>query len=439
MRYLISFILLFAILENVLSDDSLKKRIIRTLLKIKEIKQRHDMQRKLQSTDQTPESEEPEVVPATIPDLPYNDTGNDNPEDSNPLGNDTIVSPDKPFSTAEKTDNKIAKIQLVVFHGYHVQPSQPSTTEEKVFVIRFNSYILIISIPIPEKVVYRLRIKHNNKLRNLQEEGDESVKTECTISDSDKHMIGKTFPDGVTPDYVCEAKAQKDPSKAQVAVNTDVDMAYSTPEGKLEQLSFDEINFSGNSSEEATNLQQSTDSVPRLAMLRDGEIDDSDKHTLRIIGKPHSDGVFSQNEDVVMNFDNLNRNGNDTLEPYECKINQTTPNFILNCDTSEHSIKTSPHALHLSTGTKDINQNQKKVLQIFMKEMNSTQEVSFYTTSNNRYIKTSSGLSGGAIAGIVIACVVVLVAASIAAIMLRKPSAPIDNSTVVGLKSTDNL
>ena len=35
--------------------------------------------------------------------------------------------------------------------------------------------------------------------------------------------------------------------------------------------------------------------------------------------------------------------------------------------------------------------------------------------------------------------VVVLVAASIAAIMLRKPSPPIDNSTVVGLKSTDNL
>ena len=438
MRYLISFILLFAILENVLSDDSLKKRIIRTLLKIKEIKQRHDMQRKLQSTDQTPESEEPEVIPATIPDLPYNDTGNDNPEDSNPLGNDTIVSPDKPFSTAEKTDNKIAKIQLVVFHGYHVQESQPSTTEKKVYFIRFNSYILIISIPIPEKVVYRLRIKHNNRLRNLQEEGDESVKAECTISDRDKHMIGKTFPDGVIPDYVCEAKAQKDPTNAQVAINTDVDMVYSTPEGNLEQLSFDEINFSGNSSEEATNLQQSTDSVPRLAMLRDGEIDDSDKHTLRIIGKPHSDGVFSQNEDVVMNFDNLNRNGNDTLEPYECIINNTSP-FTLNCDTSKHSIKTSPHALHLSTGTKDINQNQKKVLQIFMKEMNSTQEVSFYSSSNNRYIKTSSGLSGGAIAGIVIACVVVLVAASIAAIMLRKPSAPIDNSTVVGLKSTDNL
>ena len=59
--------------------------------------------------------------------------------------------------------------------------------------------------------------------------------------------------------------------------------------------------------------------------------------------------------------------------------------------------------------------------------------------SNTYYSKSSSGLSGGAIAGIVIACVVVLAAASIAAIMLRKPAPPIDNTTVVGLKTVDNI
>ena len=58
--------------------------------------------------------------------------------------------------------------------------------------------------------------------------------------------------------------------------------------------------------------------------------------------------------------------------------------------------------------------------------------------SNPTYKKSSSGLSGGAIAGIVIACVVVLVAAAIAAIMLRKPSPPVDNTTVAELK-TDNI
>ena len=50
------------------------------------------------------------------------------------------------------------------------------------------------------------------------------------------------------------------------------------------------------------------------------------------------------------------------------------------------------------------------------------------------YRKSSSGLSGGAIAGIVIACVAVLIAAAVAAIMLRKPTPPIDNTTVVDLK-----
>ena len=83
---------------------------------------------------------------------------------------------------------------------------------------------------------------------------------------------------------------------------------------------------------------------------------------------------------------------------------------------------------------------KQKLLMIEMENPNNTYTYDYYTTgSNAKYRKKSSGLSGGAIAGIVIACVVVLVAASIAAIMLRKPSPPIDNSTVVGLKSTDNL
>ena len=59
-------------------------------------------------------------------------------------------------------------------------------------------------------------------------------------------------------------------------------------------------------------------------------------------------------------------------------------------------------------------------------------------SGSNVYRKSSSGLSGGAIAGIVIACVVVLIAAAVAAIMLRKPTPPIENTTVVDLKQ-DNI
>ena len=55
------------------------------------------------------------------------------------------------------------------------------------------------------------------------------------------------------------------------------------------------------------------------------------------------------------------------------------------------------------------------------------------------YRKISSGLSGGAIAGIVIACAVVLIIASIIAMMLRKSSVPIqNNSSITELRSIEN-
>ena len=452
MRYLISLLLLFAILENVISDDSIKKRMLRVALKLKEIQKRKEMQRKLQDgievidgkSDQ-PEPPVPTIVEPTIPqDIPYNDTGDGNPESSDPFGNDTILPPNKPFNTPKKKDNKNANIQPIKYHSYGVKKP---TANDPFYKIEFKVYIYIFGIPIPKTIVYRLRIAHNSKLRSLQDGGDESVKSECTLSDPS--LAGQNATEGKSPNYNCEANTKNDPGDAQVAINTDVDMAYSKPDGSFEYLSFEEINFNGNSSEEATNLQQSKEEVPEFDILKDGNIlDDGDTHTLRINGTQQGQKAFKVKENVTMSFENLYKDGDDNVEPYECTINSTTP-FILNCDTSKHSIRTSPKSLHLSSGVKNVSVTQsrraevtvkQKLLMIEMKDYNNTNTVDYYTTgSNAKYRKKSSGLSGGAIAGIVIACVVVLVAASIAAIMLRKPSPPIDNSTVVGLKSTDNI
>ena len=451
MRYLISLLLLFAILENVISDDSIKKRMLRVALKLKEIQKRKEMQRKLQDgievidgkSDQ-PEPPVPTIVEPTIPqDIPYNDTGDGNPESSDPFGNDTILPPNKPFNTPKKKDNKNANIQPIKYHSYGVKKP---TTDNPFYKIEFKVYIYIFGIPIPKTIVYRLRIVHNSKLRSLQDGGDESVKSECTLDDPS--LAGQNATEGKSPNYNCEANTKNDPGDAQVAINTDVDMAYSKPDGSFEYLSFEEINFNGNSSEEATNLQQSTEEIPDFDVLKNGDIiDDGDRHTLRIQGTQQRGNVFKLGENITMSFENLYKEVEDNVEPYECTINSTTP-FILNCDTSKHSIRTSRNSLHLSSGVKNVSVTklraledvQQKLLMIEMKEPNNTYTYEYYTTgSNAKYRKKSSGLSGGAIAGIVIACVVVLVAASIAAIMLRKPSPPIDNSTVVGLKSTDNI
>ena len=453
MRYLISLLLLFAILENVISDDSIKKRMLRVALKLKEIQKRKEMQRKLQDgvevidgkSDQ-PEPPVPTIVEPTIPEnIPYNDTGNDNPESSDPFGANSIVPPNKPYNPPKKTYKKTtANIQPVKYHGF-----KANKQSDNFWKVNFGVYIYIFGIPIPKSIIYRLRIIYGSRLRNLEVVENESVKSECKLKETSSSWAGKNATDGESSSYNCEANTKNDPTNAQVAINTDVDMAYSKPDGSFEYLSFNEINFNGNSSEEATNLQQSTEEVPEFDILKDGDIlEDGDTHTLRINGTREGTGAFNVKDKVTMNFENLYKEVEDDVEPYECTINSTNP-FILNCDTSSHSIRTSRNSLHLSSGVMNISVTQsrraevtvkQKLLMIEMKEPNNTYTYEYYTTgSNAKYRKKSSGLSGGAIAGIVIACVVVLVAASIAAIMLRKPSPPIDNSTVVGLKSADNI
>ena len=110
-------------------------------------------------------------------------------------------------------------------------------------------------------------------------------------------------------------------------------------------------------------------------------------------------------------------------------------NTTIECKTDETPIRTNYGNLTLSSHNSD-------TLYLTFNippDVNNEEIINTNTARNTYYRKSSSGLSGGAIAGIVIACVVVLAAASIAAIMLRKPAPPIDNTTVVGLKTVENI
>ena len=130
--------------------------------------------------------------------------------------------------------------------------------------------------------------------------------------------------------------------------------------------------------------------------------------------------------------------GKGTQKSYKCKYELFDGNdtCILNCDTSNQPIKTTTRNLHLSTS------DDTTLVTLSMKDGGNDAPIETPIDSGNNnnisYRKNSSGLSGGAIAGIVIACAVVLIAASIVAMMLRKPTPPLDNTTVVGLKTVDN-
>ena len=126
---------------------------------------------------------------------------------------------------------------------------------------------------------------------------------------------------------------------------------------------------------------------------------------------------------------------NDAKKQYTCEVSTESSLKVLKCDASSQQISTYAKNLHLSTG---YSKDQGGVLLTVEMGSPNTDEINA-GSSGHYYSKSSSGgLSGGAIAGIVIACVVVLVAATVAAIMLKKPSPPVDNTTVAELK-TDNI
>ena len=120
---------------------------------------------------------------------------------------------------------------------------------------------------------------------------------------------------------------------------------------------------------------------------------------------------------------------------YGDKVDEKNFNVTLECDTSNEALNAD---LYWRSG---ISGSTKVILNMTDSTVSVNELATNSTSRGNRfsYMKSSSGLSGGAIAGIVIACVVALIAASIASIMLRKPARSDDNTTIVGLKTIENM
>ena len=68
-------------------------------------------------------------------------------------------------------------------------------------------------------------------------------------------------------------------------------------------------------------------------------------------------------------------------------------------------------------------------------------KISLDASGENKYSykRSSSGLSGGAITGIVIACVIALAGVSISIILLRKHTPHLENTTAIDLKNESSM
>lgn len=436
------FILLFALLfENVfLGPSPLAKRIAR-IGKIYREKKLRELQNsdesQVQDTDKETEQQEGEHTtadaPAVIVDV------------SVPVSTKGYKKKKSSPSSSSSSKRPATSLKINKFYNY-VAP-QPK-------VITYNTLFSFLNVIIARIISLRLRIAYSfGRLRNLQDESAaESVPSTCYINNPE--LAGKNGTGGNIK-YDCNATTTYNATDiTNVTINTDVPLKADN-----QSFSFENVTFNGNASEEAANLVEATDQVEGEPIdIRDADItveEDKVVFTGTVAGDEGAStakAMYDGKETFTMLLSDFS-SGEESFQEYDCQISSYTADgdngkVDMTCETPNKNLK-NPNAFNLddslSIGERVVTLHMKEGVstpvnwEVVSTDTDKTTDAAKTDAVNNiSYRKNSSGLSGGAIAGIVIACAVVLIAASIVAMMLRKPAPPLDNTTVVGLKTVDN-
>ena len=319
---------------------------------------------------------------------------------------------DEPFNPP--TNNKRASIQFLDINGYN-QGAVSNNHQQ----INFNIFFYFLNMVIPNKVFVPLKVNHN-RLRNL---ADETVQAVCTRTgtETEEDSAG-----GQSQKFTCGANVETSTGVKDLSISS-TDPIITQVGNKNTTAAASDISFTEDAKNAGSDLENAEGNVDKTLILQNG-----------VLGGP-TGYKFTINGDLVEieNGKTINLNLDSKIP---CKVTRTgTGDAVqLNCDTNGASVDSDLFFKSGMEGTTKVFLN--------MTDENSHIQITANSTDPNDngrsyYRKSSSGLSGGAIAGIVIACVVALIAASIAAIMLRKPTVaqPVENTTAVQLRTVENI
>ena len=408
MKNVLSFLFLSFIVQTISTSMDLKNRKTRETI------------RKLQGTDL-----EDDIIPNTyISDLPK-EAENTTAEPETFTG-DYKLPPaisTTSFNETTNTDSPVA-LQVRKFHKF----------EKKNKSIKFGLFLYYLNMPIAETVIMRLAIKYNTRrLRSLQSDQitGESTPTTCQIKNDFRNRIGKNG-DGENIDYDCTAQTSVDTSKIQ---NVVLDPTMPMVVGKS-AISFNDVEFTEDSKDGTQNLLDIS-SVPSGILDETTASMIDNKLIIKGILKPSD--TLNQNQNFDLELYDLSNN---EMKTVSCKVNEIKTNSgscTIECDTVKTPLSTNLGNLTLAKSSNP----EKLYLKINTDKSKDQNQIITSESINNSNVlsnKSSSGLSGGAIAGIVIACVAVLAAASIIAICLRRPKPVVDTTiTVLGLQNGENI
>ena len=318
--------------------------------------------------------------------------------------------------------NKRAAIQFLDINGYNLRSSSGN---HKSFT--FNIFFYFLNMAIPSRVFVPLKLTLG-RLRSLE---DRSIESTCTPAGeaTDKDVLG-----GQSQRFECTGDVETSSDIKGLSISANDPVTAQGSDGKNATVTTDDINFSEDASKAASSIESAKDNVNKVVILQNGIIASQNKDQFTIAGNLVDD--VKDGDPLILDlYDDLSNS--DKKIPCSVKRNSGQP-VEVNCDTNGENLKAGLNFKSGMDGNTKVflNMTDENAI-IEINDANST------TPSGNNvvYRKNSSGLSGGAIAGIVIACVVALIAASIVALMLRKPTVtpPIDNTTAVQLRSVDNL
>ena len=226
--------------------------------------------------------------------------------------------------------------------------------------------------------------------------------------------------------YICETNDTIDLDN-NLLIKAEKDFKSGDSEDVNKASSIEGLSFSRKIENDLQNIQNKTQTIKNYYILTDGIYDDLNNNRFTIKGKMDNRDINDKEVNITL-YHNENEERNVVCNV----IKNQTNDYQMRCNAQNRTLASLVSAYGIT--------DQNNVITIYMKErydkINTASEI-----KNRIYSKKSgSGLSGGGIAGIVIASVVALVIASIVAIMLRKPKPRIQNtSSIIQANSVDNL
>ena len=315
------------------------------------------------------------------------------------------------------TTNTAAPIQIFDFYGY-----QLGTASNGKISFTFKVLFYFLGIPIPDTVMLPLKVT-TGSLRQLQS-GEQDIYANCTPTDTSETEADEQG--GRSKEFTCLGDAEG--SSISNVKYDDSRKIKTIKDGNTTSYPGGDVYFADGAQANKDQIDKAP-SYAGVFILKNGVVENTDENDGKFDIKGAMDkdikSINNQNLDLAIS----------TSQNLTCTVSGSTDSSVITCDTNKESM--SETDLHGKSG---LTSNNNKVYLTMIKGNSTIKEGEYKAATSPTYRKSSSGLSGGAIAGIVIACVVVLIAAAVAAIMLRKPTPPpVDNTTVTGLQTVENM